>query len=100
MNIWLLAVYLQVLDFITTIIFMKLGVQEANPLVNRIMYLWGVWGLIVMKLMALAILLVLWRKKMPKIVIWSNYLYMAVVIWNLLCIFKATSLGIFVQNLR
>ncbi len=54
MNIWILAVYFQILDFLTTILFASRGLREFNPVVIFFIRNFGIWGLIATKLIIIA----------------------------------------------
>ena len=75
--------YLQVLDILTTLIGFSLGNSEASPFV-RLMVHWGPFtGLVLSKILAagLATTCLFLRKR--KLILWINYWYAAVVVWNL-----------------
>ncbi len=75
--------YLQVLDILTTLIGFNLGNREASPFV-RLMVHWGPFtGLVLSKILAagLAFTCLLLRRR--KLILWINYWYAAVIVWNL-----------------
>jgi hypothetical protein len=79
--------YLQLLDFMTTLIGMKMGLGEASPFVRWLMVLGPAAGLAVSKLVAFALGgLCLWLNK-RHLVRWINYWYAGLVVWNMSLIF-------------
>ena len=75
--------YLQVLDFLTTMIGMKLGLGEVSPVIRWLMQLDPAVGLALSKLIAFALGgLCLWLNK-RHLVRWINYWYAGLVIWNM-----------------
>jgi hypothetical protein len=78
--------FLQVLDFLTTILVLKRGGYEANPLVEHLMLLGPISGLFAAKMLVVAIgAAVLWYQR-HRVVFIANSLYAAVVCWNLLAL--------------
>lgn len=85
-SVWQLAagLYLQVLDCLTTVLFLRLGAKEANPIIAVAIASHGVAATLIVKLLAMALLFVLcWKLKRMKAVRWSNCLYAALVTWNI-----------------
>ena len=76
-------IYLQVLDFLTTLIGFKLGLSEASPMVRSLMHLGPSMAVAASKIVALGLAGLCFRLKRPYLVNWINYWYAAVVIWNL-----------------
>ena len=80
--------YLQVLDFLTTLIGMKIGLGEASPFIRWLMQVDPEVGLALSKLLALILGgLCLWLNK-RHLVRWINYWYAALVAWNMALIFS------------
>ena len=75
--------YLQLLDFMTTLIGMRIGLGEASPFVRYLMT-WGpAAGLAASKLLAFALCgLCIWLNR-RHIVRWINYWYAGLVVWNM-----------------
>ena len=76
--------YLQMLDFLTTLAFLVNGVEEGNPLVR-----WAIGlsssplsGLLLVKLVAIALGIVCWRLGRWKLLFRMNILFALVVTWN------------------
>jgi hypothetical protein len=75
--------YLQVLDILTTLIGFSLGNGEASPMV-RLLIRWGpLNGLLISKIVAVAVAAVCLILRRRKLILWINYWYAAVVAWNL-----------------
>ena len=83
-NVYLqLFVYLQVLDFLTTLVGFKLGIAEASPAIRWMTQLGTTAGLALSKFVALVLAGVcIWLNK-HHLVRWINYWYAALIIWNL-----------------
>ena len=75
--------YLQLLDFMTTLIGMRIGLSEASPFIRYLMA-WGpAAGLAISKLVAFALCgLCIWLNR-RHIVRWINYWYAGLVVWNM-----------------
>jgi len=78
--------YLQVLDFMTTVIGLHLGLAEASPFIRQLMQ-WGpAAGVALSKGVAFALFgICLWLNK-RQVVRWINYWYAALVVWNMILI--------------
>jgi len=84
-----LFIYLQVLDFLTTIVGLKMGLSEASPFIHWLMRLGPAFGLAASKMLALALGGVcLWLNK-HHLVRWINYWYAGLVVWNIFLILLA-----------
>jgi hypothetical protein len=76
-------VYLQVLDFVTTLLGLKLGANEASPFVAVLMHAGALPGVLMSKVLALGLgAICLWLGK-SRLLRRANYWYAAVVFWNL-----------------
>ena len=85
--------YLQVLDFLTTLIGMKIGLGEASPFIRWLMQVDPAVGLALSKLLALILGgLCLWLNK-RHLVRWINYWYAGLVVWNMTLIFGVLRAG-------
>ena len=83
-------VYLQLLDFLTTLIGFKLGTSEASPFIAMlIQHSSPAWGVAASKLLGLGIGGLCLLVNRPRLVTWINYWYAAIVLWNLGVILKA-----------
>ena len=82
-------IYLQLLDLLTTLVGFKLGASEASPFIRLLMAAGPTTGVLLSKLIALALgaLCVYLRKQ--HLVRWASYWYGALVVWNLMVILSA-----------
>jgi len=80
--------YLQVLDVLTTLAFLKSGVDEANPLVSTLMQAVAspVTVLIAVKVCALCLGIYCWRVRRRTTLSRANTFYAVLIAWNLLCL--------------
>ena len=82
-------VYLQLLDFLTTIVGFRFGAAEASPFIRLLMHLGPAAGVAVSKILALALGgLCVWLNK-HHLLRWISYWYGGLVIWNLCVILAA-----------
>jgi hypothetical protein len=89
-------VYLQLLDFITTMIGFRLGASEASPfIVNLIHATSPAIGVGASKLVGLGIGAACIATHRTKLIGWINYWYAGLIVWNLSTIFLALSPGRF-----
>jgi hypothetical protein len=90
-------IYLQLLDFLTTLIGFKIGASEASPFIAKLIHASSpAIGVGASKLLGLGIgglCLLLHR---ARLVTWINYWYAAIVLWNLGVILKAG--GVILQH--
>jgi hypothetical protein len=76
-------VALQTLDLVTTLIGLKLGAQESSIFVARIMQLGPVAGTLISKIFACLLAATALRYKRPRVLVFLNFWFAAVVTWNL-----------------
>ena len=82
-------VYLQLLDFLTTILGFRLGAGEASPFIRLLIHIGPALGVAFSKGIALALGgYCVWRNK-PRVIGLINYWYAGLVVWNLCIIFRA-----------
>ena len=75
--------YLQLLDFITTLIGMRLGLGEASPFIRWLMHVGPAAGLALSKLVAFVLGgACIWLKR-RHLLRWINYWYAGLVVWNM-----------------
>ena len=80
--------YLQVLDFLTTLVGFKMGASEASPFIRALMYFGPAAGVALSKVAACIIAgICLWRGK-QRLIRFATYWYSGLVVWNL-CIILA-----------
>jgi hypothetical protein len=75
--------YLQALDFLTTVVGFEYGLAEASPFVRWLLHFGPVAGVFLSKLLAAALAAVCVFLHKPFLVRWINYWYGALVLWNL-----------------
>jgi hypothetical protein len=81
-------VYLQLLDFLTTLMGFQLGAGEASPFIRLLTNLGPAVGVGLSKGIALGLGGVcIWLKK-ERLIGWINYWYAALVVWNLCIIMR------------
>lgn len=80
--------YLQVLDVLTTLAFLAHGVEEANPIVRFFLEAAPapLAGLVVVKLVGMALALYCWRRGRRSLLARVNVFYAALVAWNVMAI--------------
>lgn len=88
--------YLQVLDYLTTVAFLLLGIQEGNPLVRAAMEVAPspLYGLAAVKLAALALALYCLKLGKDRLLHRINILFAVVVAWNLVALIVGAAAGI------
>jgi len=80
--------YLQVLDFMTTLLGFRLGASEASPFIRTLIHMGPAIGIACSKAIALGLgAFCIWRKK-AHIIGWVNYWYAGLVVWNLCVIMR------------
>jgi hypothetical protein len=80
--------YFQLLDLLTTVIFIMQGVQEANPLVNFALRRAPspLLGLLIIKIAAVGLALYCWRLGRTSLLTKINILFAILVSWNLIAL--------------
>lgn len=85
-------VYLQLLDFMTTLLGFRLGASEASPFIRSLALGGPALAVALSKGIALGLgAFCVWRKK-AHVIGWINYWYAGLVVWNLCVIFRALML--------
>lgn len=85
--------YLQLLDFMTTLIGLRLGLGEASPFVRYLMVFGPAAGVAASKLVAFALAgICVWLNR-RHVVRWINYWFAAIVVWNMILIALALRTG-------
>jgi hypothetical protein len=82
--------YLQVLDFVTTMVGFKHGLGEASPFIRWLLQAGPMYGVAASKLVAIALAAICLYTNRRYLVRWINYWYAALVVWNLGLIWIAT----------
>jgi hypothetical protein len=80
--------YLQMLDLLTTMVFMLHGIHEANPVVRFALRYSShpLSGLLAVKVLALGLGIYCWRCGRERLLTRINILFAIVVAWNLLAL--------------
>ena len=84
--------YLQLLDFLTTLVGFKLGASEASPFIAKLIHATSpAMGVEASKIVGLGIGGLCVAMNRARIVGWINYWYAGVIVWNLFIILDAGS---------
>ena len=75
--------YLQVLDFFTTLIGFKFGLAEASPFIRALLHFGPVLGLLLSKLAAMLLAGACLVMHRPHLIRWITYWYAGLIAWNL-----------------
>jgi len=83
-------IYLQVLDFLTTLVGFKLGATEASPFIAKLIHVSSpALGVLASKAVGLALAGVCVATNRVRLLTWANYWYAALIVWNLSMILSA-----------
>lgn len=85
--------YLQILDYLTTVAFLLMGIQEGNPVVRLLMHSapTPLFGLAFVKLVALGLGLYCLKLGKEQLLRRINILFAVVVAWNLVALIVGAS---------
>lgn len=84
--------YLQLLDFLTTLIGFRFGASEASPFIAKLIHSTSpAIGVAASKLLGIGIGAICVVTHRARMIQWINYWYAALVVWNLCIIFAAGS---------
>lgn len=86
-------IYLQLLDLLTTLVGFRLGAAEASPFIRLLMHAGPTTGVIVSKLVALALGGVCVHARKLNLIRWVSYWYAVLVVWNLMIMLHAPGSG-------
>jgi hypothetical protein len=88
-----LFVLLQVLDFLTTLVGLRMGGKELSPFIAWLMHMADpIVGLTAAKVVGFALGgYCIWKRKM-RVIHWVNYVFVVLVVWNVLNILRAVIL--------
>jgi hypothetical protein len=80
--------YLQVLDLLTTMIFLSAGLQEGNPLVKIALQSAGhpLQALLFVKVLACGIAFYCWRSGRHTVLARANWFFAGIVAWNVVAL--------------
>jgi hypothetical protein len=84
---------LQALDVLTTLIGLRMGAKEGSVFIARLLNLGPMTGLLISKTFALIFLAAAFRFKRPRVIVFLNYWFAALVTWNLAMILSAQALA-------
>jgi hypothetical protein len=76
-------VALQILDIATTLIGLRMGASESSFFIGRLMHAGPIAALLIAKLFAVMLVMIALKVHRPRIVVFLNYWFAAVVTWNL-----------------
>lgn len=74
---------LQLLDVVTTLLGLRLGAGEASFFVGRLLKLGALEGLLLSKLFAVILVCAALKFQRPRVVVFLNYWFAALITWNL-----------------
>jgi hypothetical protein len=79
---------LQVLDALSTLVFLNLGVQEGNPLIRVAFHYAGepLEAMVIAKLFAIGLALLAWHSGRKRLLLKMDILFGLCLIWNLIII--------------
>lgn len=80
---------LQALDVLTTLIGLQLGAHEASFFVGRLLAIGPVPGLLISKCFAIILATAALAFHRPRVVVFLNYWFAALIAWNLMTIFTS-----------
>jgi hypothetical protein len=84
-------VYLQVLDFLTTMVGFRIGAHEASPFIVKLIHISSpAVGVAASKVLGLAIGGICVATNRVRLLSLANYWYAALVVWNLAMILSAS----------
>jgi hypothetical protein len=89
--------YLQILDFLTTLVGFKLGAAEMSPLIRYLIPFGPIAAVAASKLLALLMAGLCVYLNRPHLVRWICYWYAALVVWNI-CIILASAPHTFIVD--
>jgi hypothetical protein len=82
-------VLLQVLDIFTTWIGMRAGASESSFFIGRLMQLGPLRALLISKIIAVILVCACLRYQRPRVVVFLNYWFTALITWNLVTMLRA-----------
>ncbi|MGO9095802.1 MAG: DUF5658 family protein [Bryobacteraceae bacterium] len=85
MNLLIQFCYLQLLDVLTTLVFLTGGVKEANPVVRFLLVASPspLLGLLGVKLLAIVLAVYCWRTSRTRLLFFANAFFAVLIAWNL-----------------
>lgn len=74
---------LQALDVVTTLLGLRMGAKEASLFVGQLLQLGPVPGLLISKCLAVILVSAALAFKRPRVIVFLNYWFAALIAWNL-----------------
>lgn len=84
---------LQALDVVTTLLGLRLGAGEASFFVGRLMNLGTLEGLLISKIFAIILVGAALAFHRPRVIVFLNYWFAALITWNLITILTSFARG-------
>ena len=81
---------LQLMDLLTTLVGFKLGATEASPFIRMLMHAGPTTGVVLSKILALALGGLCIYVGKCHLIRWISYWYGALIVWNLMVMLVAT----------
>ena len=75
--------YLQALDFLTTLIGLKLGISEASPFIRSLMHFGPGIAVAASKIVAIMLAVLCIKLNRSRLLRYVNFWYAGIVVWNL-----------------
>ncbi len=88
-----LFIYMQVLDLLTTLVGFRLGASEASPVIRCLMAFGPAAGVMLSKVVAMALLGICLRLGKHHLIQWISYWYAGLVVWNLLVLLNMSPIA-------
>jgi len=85
-------IYLQLLDLLTTLVGFRLGAGEASPFIRLLMHFGPGAGVMLSKIVALALGGWCIYAKKQQLMRWVTFWYSALIVWNLMIMLTAQGL--------
>src|SRR3954451_1574993 len=76
-------VVLQVLDILTTLLGLQMGAREGSAFLEHLMRMGPIAALLIAKIIAVLLVSIAMKFRRPRVVVFLNYWFAAVVSWNL-----------------
>ena len=90
MSLLSIFVYLQILDFLTTILFLKMGLVEGNWVVGMLVAWSPLLGVLLAKIGTIILALIAVHYQKIRVMRLANFGYGGVVVWNLVAMILST----------
>jgi len=74
------------LDILTTLLGLEMGAEESSAFLGKLMSVGPVAALLIAKIIAVMLVTIAMKLKRPRIVVFLNFWFAAIVSWNLVII--------------